>query len=227
MMNNAFVKCRVDPQLLEMLIVVIPKVDQFICLKEFHPISLCNNDSMLDRLKARQPSFASPLYPMYGVIISYDSSPDNFYIWTAEEQMRIFFCFLSRLKFYLDRFISIHSSQVSNSTRTTLSSILSIRNTNSTSKYLGYHLIVNKVTNANFCHILEKTQAYLISWKDKLLNKVDRLCLIEFMLLSIPVYSMQLSIFKALEEKQSRFGPYLNDKTFSLWFFDLLGTITL
>jgi len=68
-----------------------------------------------------------------------------------------------------------------------------ICSTHSLEKYLGFPMIIGKVKKEDFNFILDKLNAKLASWKNKLLNKHGRLALATSVINSIPTYYMQIS----------------------------------
>lgn len=74
--------------------------------------------------------------------------------------------------------------------REKISSISSIRSTNSLEKYLGFFMIKGRTKKEDFNFIIEKMQNRLVSWKSQLLNKAGRLTLAKSILTSILIYYM-------------------------------------
>lgn len=69
------------------------------------------------------------------------------------------------------------SAGVHRSKKDKMSSITSIRHTDSLGHYLGFPLFNGRVKKEDFNFLLEKIQSRLSSWKNKLLNKAGRLTL--------------------------------------------------
>ncbi|XP_057720278.1 uncharacterized protein LOC130934758 [Arachis stenosperma] len=58
-------------------------------------------------------------------------------------------------------------------------------------RYLGVNLNHSRTSRASFHSVIEKVRGRLANWKGRLLNKAGRLCLINSVAASIPVYHMQ------------------------------------
>ncbi|RDX82992.1 hypothetical protein CR513_36146, partial [Mucuna pruriens] len=68
---------------------------------------------------------------------------------------------------------------------------MGIQSMNNIGIYLGYIFSSGWVTTKDFNYVVEKVQTCLASWKGKLLNKVGRLCLTQFVIAYIPAHTMQ------------------------------------
>lgn len=99
----------------------------------------------------------------------------------------------SGLKINLSKSRAFYSSGVPRPKINNLTSISGIRNTTSLDKYLGFPILKGRPKRSDFHFIIEKMQARLASWKNKLLNKPGRLALASSVLASIPTYYMQIN----------------------------------
>lgn len=74
-----------------------------------------------------------------------------------------------------------------------ITSISTIRSTNSLGKYLGFPMFQGRVKKEDFGFIIDKLQNRLASWKNKLLNKAGRSTLVKSVLNDIPSCYMQIN----------------------------------
>lgn len=103
----------------------------------------------------------------------------------------------SGLKINLGKSRAFFSARIAHRKKDKISSISSIRATNSLEKYLGFPILMGRVKKEDFYFILDKLHDRLASWKSKLLNKVGRLTLAKSVLNAIPTYYMQVNWFPA------------------------------
>ncbi|XP_016178564.1 uncharacterized protein LOC107621028 [Arachis ipaensis] len=75
--------------------------------------------------------------------------------------------------------------------RDIFTSVSSIRFDLDLGRYLGVNLNHSRTSRASFHSVIEKVRGRLANWKGRLLNKAGRLCLINSVAASIPVYHMQ------------------------------------
>lgn len=99
----------------------------------------------------------------------------------------------SGLKINISKSIAYYSSGTPHGKITTLTSISGIQTTNSLGKYLGFPMLHGRPKRSDFNFIIEKMQARLASWKNRLLNRTGRLTLAASVLSSIPTYYMQIN----------------------------------
>ncbi|KAJ1403836.1 Ribonuclease H-like superfamily [Sesbania bispinosa] len=69
-----------------------------------------------------------------------------------------------------------------------------IKFTNNLGRYLAFNVFQGRATKEVFLPIVECVQSRLASWKQKLLNKPARLCLAQYVLASLPAYTMQVPL---------------------------------
>nr|KYP54574.1 Putative ribonuclease H protein At1g65750 family [Cajanus cajan] len=72
-----------------------------------------------------------------------------------------------------------------------LEQTLGIEHTPRFKRYLGIPMFHGKAKIADFHHVIDRINDRLATWKGRLLNKAGRLCLINSVVTSIPLYSMQ------------------------------------
>ncbi|KAK2378521.1 hypothetical protein QL285_066416 [Trifolium repens] len=100
---------------------------------------------------------------------------------------------VSGLKISCSKSRALFSNGVSRRKIRKITSLSSIRSTNSLNNYLGFPMLSGRVKKEDFNFILDKVNARLASWKNRLLNKPGRLALATSVLNSIPTYYMQIS----------------------------------
>jgi len=97
------------------------------------------------------------------------------------------------LKINLSKSRAFYSLGIPHQKITNLTSLSGIRSTTSLDKYLGFPILKGRPKKSDFNFIIEKMQTRLASWKNKLLNRPDRLALASSILSSIPTYYMQIN----------------------------------
>nr|XP_025692546.1 uncharacterized protein LOC112794781 [Arachis hypogaea] len=96
--------------------------------------------------------------------------------------------------------VNIHKSKaqcsknVSARRKEVLSGIFSIRFCQYLGRYLGVNIGHDRASRKMAQEVIDKIQRKLASWKGCLLNKAARLCLVNAVMASIPVYNMQVSL---------------------------------
>ncbi|XP_057760132.1 uncharacterized protein LOC130980472 [Arachis stenosperma] len=96
--------------------------------------------------------------------------------------------------------VNIHKSKaqcsknVSARRKEVLSGISSIRFCQDLGRYLGVNIGHDRASRKMAQEVIDKIQRKLASWKGCLLNKAGRLCLVNAVMASIPVYNMQVSL---------------------------------
>ncbi|XP_015939884.1 uncharacterized protein LOC107465419 [Arachis duranensis] len=101
------------------------------------------------------------------------------------------FCKASGMKVNLEKSKAFCSKNVSARRRDIFTSVSSIRFALDLERYLGVNLNHSRTSRASFHSVIEKVRGRLANWKGRLLNKAGRLCLINSVAASIPVYHMQ------------------------------------
>ncbi|XP_072087268.1 uncharacterized protein [Arachis hypogaea] len=97
--------------------------------------------------------------------------------------------------------VNIHKSKaqcsknVSARRKEVLSGISSIRFCQDLGRYLGVNIGHDRASRKMAQEVIDKIQRKLASWKGCLLNKAGRLCLVNTVMASIPVYNMQVFLF--------------------------------
>lgn len=99
----------------------------------------------------------------------------------------------SGLKINLGKSRAFFSAGIAHRKKDKISSISSIRATNSLEKYLGFPILMGQVKKEDFYFILDKLHDRLALWKFKSLNKVGRLTLAKSVLNAILTYYMQVN----------------------------------
>lgn len=89
------------------------------------------------------------------------------------------FSLLSSLKVNLDKSRAFYSKGIPRGKIARIMAISSICRTLSIGKYLGFPIIQGRAKKEDFLFIIEKMQARLASWKNKLLNKAEWLTLVK------------------------------------------------
>ena len=105
------------------------------------------------------------------------------------------FCKASGMKVNLEKSKAFCSKNVTARRRDIFTSVSSIRFALDLGRYLGVNLNHSRTSRASFHSVIEKVRGRLANWKGRLLNKAGRLCLINSVAASIPVYHMQVSFF--------------------------------
>ena len=105
------------------------------------------------------------------------------------------FCKASGMKVNLEKSKAFCSKNVTARRRYIFTSVSSIRFALDLERYLGVNLNHSRTSRASFHSVIEKVRGRLANWKGRLLNKAGRLCLINSVAASIPVYHMQVSFF--------------------------------
>ena len=105
------------------------------------------------------------------------------------------FCKASGMKVNLEKSKAFCSKNVTARRRDIFTSVSSIRFALDLGRYLGVNLNHSRTSRASFHSVIEKVRERLANWKGRLLNKAGRLCLINSVAASIPVYHMQVSFF--------------------------------
>lgn len=93
---------------------------------------------------------------------------------------------------------------------------LNLTRTNNLGIYLGFSLIVEKGNNRLSLIILDKINKRIHSWKNRVLNLVDRFVFLKSTLCSSPIYFMQVKILPQSTLKQSTYWGKKKKKNF-LW----------
>ncbi|XP_015970506.1 uncharacterized protein LOC107493982 [Arachis duranensis] len=101
------------------------------------------------------------------------------------------FCKASGMKVNLEKSKAFCSKNVTARRRNIFTSVSSIRFALDLGRYLGVNLNHSRISRASFHSVIEKVRGRLANWKGRLLNKAGRLCLINSVAASIPVYHMQ------------------------------------
>lgn len=96
----------------------------------------------------------------------------------------------SGLKINCSKSRALFSVGVPRSKVVQITNLSSIRSTHSLEKYLRFPMITGRVKKEDFNFIIDKLNARLASWKNKLLNKSGRLTLATSVINSIPTYYM-------------------------------------
>lgn len=105
------------------------------------------------------------------------------------------FCKASGLKVNYSKSRAMCSRHVPRIRKEELARISSINIVNDLGTYLGFPLVIGRVTKNTYDIIVEKIQRRLASWKGKLLNRAGKLCLAQSVITAILVYSMQTHSF--------------------------------
>ncbi|XP_015971192.1 uncharacterized protein LOC107494666 [Arachis duranensis] len=127
------------------------------------------------------------------------------------------FCKASGMKVNLEKSKAFCSKNVTARRRDIFTSVSSIRFALDLGRYLGVNLNHSRTSRASFHSVIEKVRGRLANWKGRLLNKAGRLCLINSVAASIPVYHMQ-SISKAFGALKDAFSWCVGSLDQSFWF---------
>jgi hypothetical protein len=86
------------------------------------------------------------------------------------------------------------SKKVLERTKRDIKGISLIRLVSNLGHYLGFPLVLGRVTKETYKHIIEKMHHRLAAWKCNLLNKAGRVYLAKSVTTSIPMYHMQINL---------------------------------
>ncbi|XP_057755680.1 uncharacterized protein LOC130974857 [Arachis stenosperma] len=123
--------------------------------------------------------------------------PMSPYLFATKSQVQMvmhslnIFCKASGMKVNLEKSKAFCSKNVTARRRDIFTSVSSIRFALDLGRYLGVNLNHSRTSRASFHSVIEKVRGRLANWKGRLLNKAGRLCLINSVAASIPVYHMQ------------------------------------
>nr|KYP54967.1 Transposon TX1 uncharacterized [Cajanus cajan] len=176
--QEAFMHGSFDPSLSNILITLIPKVEDPKRLMEFRPISLCNiihkliSRVLVNRLRLWLQNIVIPLQSSF---ILGRSTSDNAIILVNPTKSRAF-----------------ASGGIPPSRQRKLSLISSIGFLDDLGPYLRFWFPVGRITKNMFSHVINKVRVRLASWKGRFLNRAGHVTIANSVLASLPSYTMQV-----------------------------------
>lgn len=105
------------------------------------------------------------------------------------------FCIASGLKVNFDKSKAMCSAKVPRQRQQILSNRTSITFVSNLGTYLGFPLVNGHVNHNHYNMVVERIQQRMVYWKGRLLNKAGKMCLVNSVTSSIPVYTMQTHAF--------------------------------